>query len=180
MTHLVFLQMLPSVLGLFVLFSTCSAMLVPNMTRNLVQTGQPPEEEGSSYDPNTSRWPETGQNHSSVPDPQWPLQTRSGPLWPPGENMTNYANGLRMLPTGSPLVPEPDTSICDILFSQPVPPSIDQIPFFCVCSYCKGTVGPKGDRGDRGSPGGITQTFKFISANQRSQNPSLLKDFMCS
>ncbi|XP_043991171.1 otolin-1 [Gambusia affinis] len=146
-------EMLPSVLGLFVLFSTCSAMLVPNMTRNLVQTGQPPEEEGSSYDPNTSRWPETGLNHSSVPDPQWPLQTRSGPLWPPGENMTNYANGLRMLPTGSPLVPEPDTSICDILFSQPVPPSIDQIPFFCVCSYCKGTVGPKGDRGDRGSPG---------------------------
>ncbi|XP_027876029.1 inner ear-specific collagen [Xiphophorus couchianus] len=146
-------KMLSSVLGLSVLFSACSAMLLPNMTSNLVQKGQQPEEEGSSYDPNTSHWPETGKNHSSVPDPQWPWETRSGPIWPPSENMTNYADGLRMLATSSPLLPEPDTSICDILFSQPVPPSIDQIPFFCVCSYCKGTVGPKGDRGDRGPPG---------------------------
>lgn len=171
-TNLVFLQMLSSVLGLSVLFSACSAMLLPNMTSNLVQTGQQPEEEGSSYDPNTSHWPETGKNHSSVPDPQWPWETRSGPIWPPSENMTNYADGLRMLATSSPLLPEPDTSICDILFSQPVPPSIDQIPFFCVCSYCKGTVGPKGDRGDRGPPGEITQTFKcwFYISKSKDHN----------
>ncbi|XP_015256117.1 PREDICTED: inner ear-specific collagen-like [Cyprinodon variegatus] len=141
-------KMLSSMLGVLVLSSTCSAMLLRNLTRNMM-----PPEEGSGFDPNTLRWPEEGEDSPSVPDPQWSANAQHVrmPFLPSDNNMTN--NGLRMSATNSPLMPEPDTSICDIIFSQPVPPSIDQIPFFCICSYCKGTMGPKGDRGDRGLPG---------------------------
>lgn len=58
--------------------------------------------------------------------------------------------GGRMLgppPPGMPLMP--DYSICDMLWNAPA----DQIPYFCLCMHCKGTIGPKGDRGDRGPRG---------------------------
>ncbi|XP_020786927.2 inner ear-specific collagen-like [Boleophthalmus pectinirostris] len=57
--------------------------------------------------------------------------------------------------TGIPLsdVMFPDTSICDVILSSSEPISIDQIPFFCLCSHCKSTTGPKGERGDRGPSG---------------------------
>uniref|UniRef100_A0A4W5R9Q6 Otolin-1 n=1 Tax=Hucho hucho TaxID=62062 RepID=A0A4W5R9Q6_9TELE len=44
-------------------------------------------------------------------------------------------------------------SYCQTLLEVPVPPPMDQVPWFCVCSRCKASVGPKGDRGDRGLPG---------------------------
>ncbi|KAJ0064063.1 hypothetical protein NL108_018048 [Boleophthalmus pectinirostris] len=50
----------------------------------------------------------------------------------------------------------PDESMgayCEVLLQSPVPVPPDQIPWFCICSHCKGTHGPKGDRGDRGLPG---------------------------
>ncbi|XP_047223737.1 collagen alpha-1(X) chain [Girardinichthys multiradiatus] len=144
-------KMLSSMLGLLVLSSTCSAMLLPNMTRKSM-----PEEEGSTSDPNTLYWPEKAPDESTVQIPQLSSHARSGgpmPFGPPSGNTSIFADGLRMLGNNSPLVPGPDTSICDILFSQPIPPPVDQIPFFCICSYCKGTVGPKGDHGDRGPPG---------------------------
>lgn len=140
--------MLASLVGLLVLSSVCSSMMLQNNSK------YPSEIEGLTTDPNTHR----------LSDLQ-PQSTRSGPMqlpptdlqWPPGPNMTN--NNMRMLlpdGTNTPTLPEPDTSICDMLFSAPIPPSIDQIPLFCICSHCKGTTGPKGDRGDRGLPG--TQT----------------------
>lgn len=66
----------------------------------------------------------------------------------------------RMLsPTDSSQYSMSNNLICDMLFNAPVPPSIDQIPFFCICSYCKGTVGSKGDHGDRGPPGMSATSF---------------------
>ncbi|KAL2095861.1 hypothetical protein ACEWY4_008009 [Coilia grayii] len=46
-----------------------------------------------------------------------------------------------------------DSTYCDMLLNSPVPPTADQVPWFCICHSCKGTPGPKGDRGDRGLPG---------------------------
>lgn len=58
-----------------------------------------------------------------------------------------------LTPTDSSQYSMSNNLICDMLFNAPVPPSIDQIPFYCICSYCRGTVGSKGDQGDRGPPG---------------------------
>ncbi|KAG9338500.1 hypothetical protein JZ751_025735 [Albula glossodonta] len=49
-------------------------------------------------------------------------------------------------------------AFCDVLMDSPVPPPIESIPWYCVCSRCKGTMGPKGDRGDRGLPGNHAST----------------------
>lgn len=50
---------------------------------------------------------------------------------------------------------EGDSTYCDMLLNAPVPPTADQVPWFCICTSCKGTPGPKGDRGDRGLPGSL-------------------------
>ncbi|XP_033505891.2 uncharacterized protein LOC117271673 [Epinephelus lanceolatus] len=58
----------------------------------------------------------------------------------------------RMFGSTDPMMPPmPDTGICEMLMNSAAP--VDQIPFFCLCWHCKGTVGPKGDRGDRGPAG---------------------------
>ncbi|GLD50649.1 collagen alpha-1(X) chain-like protein [Lates japonicus] len=151
--------MLSRLLGLLVLSSLCSAMLLPNTSRSVSS-----EEDGSTSDPNTFHWPGSEEGESSDSSEEmshWLGAARTGPLhmpptgppWPP-RNMTNVSDKLRMIGDTNPLtLPLPDTSICDILLNAPVPPPIDQIPFFCLCSHCKGTEGPKGDRGDRGPPG---------------------------
>ncbi|XP_051234123.1 collagen alpha-1(X) chain-like [Dicentrarchus labrax] len=164
--------MLSRLLGLLVLSSLCLAMLVPNEDSN--------EEDGSAADPNTYHLQASGEgvlsessktsessessesSKSSKNTNNWSPASRSGLLpmpptglpWPPGGNMTDGSNNMRMLGATDPeMPPMPDTTICDMLLNAPVPPPIDQIPFFCLCSHCKGTVGPKGDRGDRGLPG---------------------------
>ncbi|XP_041849204.1 inner ear-specific collagen [Melanotaenia boesemani] len=148
--------MLSSLLGLLVLFSIGSAMLLPNTTKYM------PEEEGSTADPNTIHWSAPSKEPLPEGMPSWWSNTRSmspvmpppGQPWPPSDNMTQGPDMPRMLlPTGPQLPPLPNTAICDMLLNAPVPPPIDQIPFFCICSHCKGTVGPKGDHGDRGPPG---------------------------
>ncbi|XP_040911725.1 inner ear-specific collagen-like [Toxotes jaculatrix] len=125
--------MLSRLLGLLLLSSLCSAMLLPNTVK--VESS---EEDGSTSDPNTYHWPgseESGSPESSEETSHWSPKLRSGLVIDPVT------------------LPVPDTAICDMLLNAPVPPPIDQIPFFCLCSHCKGTVGPKGDRGDRGPPG---------------------------
>ncbi|XP_059371028.1 collagen alpha-1(X) chain-like [Carassius carassius] len=47
----------------------------------------------------------------------------------------------------------PDLSYCQMILEAPVPPTADQVPWFCICSACSGNQGKKGDRGDRGLPG---------------------------
>ncbi|XP_042284281.1 inner ear-specific collagen-like [Thunnus maccoyii] len=147
--------MLWRLLGLLILSSLCSAMLLPNSP-----SVESSEEEGSTSDPNTYHWP--ASDESSEETPPWPPVPRSAPLqmpptglpWPPSSNMSEGSGKLRMMGATDPVIPPmPDTAICDILLNAPVPPPPDQIPFFCLCSHCKGTVGPKGDRGDRGPSG---------------------------
>ncbi|XP_067102899.1 complement C1q and tumor necrosis factor-related protein 9 [Osmerus mordax] len=60
-------------------------------------------------------------------------------------------NGSMMYQPG--LDSNADATYCQMLLDSPVPPPADQVPWFCICSRCKGTLGPKGDRGDRGLPG---------------------------
>lgn len=111
---------------------------------------------------------ESSQGDSSTPDPNtyWSgsddgkmsPNARHGPLiMPPLERQDNVTNGptkLRIFETSDPALPLiPDPTMCDMLLNGPVPVPIDQIPIFCLCSHCKGTMGTKGDRGDRGPVG---------------------------
>lgn len=145
---LLFVQMLSILLGLLVLSPPSSAMMRPYVAT---------QEDGSTPDPNTF-WPsEDGKMSPIVRDlPPW------GGVMPSGgqsDNVTAGANKLRMFdPSVPPMSPIPDLAICDMLLNAPVPAPVDQIPLFCLCSHCKGTVGPKGDRGDRG-PAGTWITF---------------------
>ncbi|XP_045908974.1 inner ear-specific collagen [Micropterus dolomieu] len=145
--------MLSRLLGLLVLTSLCSAMLLPNST-----SVEFSEEEGSTMDPNTYQWPDSTASESSeslrVFGPNFPGMPPTGEQGPPSGNMTHNSDNYRIIGGTNPgMPPIPDMAICDILMNSPVPPPIDQIPFFCLCSQCKGTAGPKGDRGDRGPPG---------------------------
>lgn len=144
---LLFVQMLPILLGLLVLSPPSSAMIRP-----YAATLESNQEDGSHPDPNTFWSSEDGEMSPIVRDlPPW------GGVMPTGgqsDNRTDAANKLRMFnPSVPPMSPIPDPAICDILLNAPVPVPVDQIPLFCLCSHCKGTTGPKGDRGDRGPPG---------------------------
>nr|XP_046265529.1 inner ear-specific collagen-like [Scatophagus argus]XP_046265530.1 inner ear-specific collagen-like [Scatophagus argus]XP_046265531.1 inner ear-specific collagen-like [Scatophagus argus] len=138
--------MLLRLLGLLVLSSLCSAVM------RRYTTMESSQEDGSTSDPNTY-WSTSDNGETS------PVDHNGSPLVsPPGnrDNMTDGSNilKLRMLGATDPAMPPiPDTTICDMLLNAAVPPPIDQIPIFCLCSHCKGTAGPKGDRGDRGPPG---------------------------
>ena len=135
-------------------------MLLRNTAK--VESG---EEDGSTMDPNTYHWPGSGEGGSSdslEETSNWLPISRNGPVqmpptlepWPRIGNLSVGPDKLQVLGVPDPVVrPVPNTAICDILLNAPVPPPVDQIPFFCICSHCRGTVGPKGDRGDRGPPG---------------------------
>ncbi|XP_010891420.2 inner ear-specific collagen [Esox lucius] len=85
--------------------------------------------------------------------PEENVHSRSGlpPMLPPGFTDSGM-NGTDNLPPGDSVL-EPDMSYCLLLQEAPIPPPMDQVPWFCVCSLCKASVGPKGDHGDRGLPG---------------------------
>ncbi|KAK2822867.1 hypothetical protein Q5P01_022932 [Channa striata] len=152
--------MLLRLLEVLVLSSLCSTMLLPNGTKE-----DSKEDDGSTTDPNTHYWDGPDSDHSTDPTEKTPVWTgisREGLLpLPPAEEPpvptlpnSSFLDASRAFGSTSPVVPPvPDTTICDFLMSSPVPPPIDQIPYFCFCSHCKGTAGPKGDRGDRGPPG---------------------------
>ncbi|XP_061587633.1 otolin-1-like [Cololabis saira] len=151
--------MLASQLGVLVLSSICSGMLLRNTTLSLSSSE---EEEGSTPDPNTFRWPRADGSGQPPEDQRtWSPLARSRPVnmppagqqGPPSGNQTDGSDSLRMMVPDSLMPPMSDPAICDMLFNAPIPPPVDAIPFFCICSRCKGTVGPKGDRGDRGLPG---------------------------
>lgn len=146
--------MLLRLLRLLPLCCFCLAMLLPDGTEgnwsvtednwSVTEDNSGDAENNSSGTEDNSRFTgPVGPDDSSDPLTVWPGVSRSGALSFP--------------PTGRPgisgISPTSESVICDMLLNQPVPPPIDQIPFFCICSRCKGTPGPKGDRGDRGPPG---------------------------
>ncbi|XP_055053521.1 uncharacterized protein [Misgurnus anguillicaudatus] len=65
--------------------------------------------------------------------------------------MSLMSNETGTLPVGP--VAEPDLSYCQMILEAPVPPTADQVPWYCICSACSGNRGQKGERGDRGLPG---------------------------
>lgn len=69
----------------------------------------------------------------------------------------------------------PDTSICDVLLSSPEPITIDKIPFFCLCSHCKATMGSKGGQGDRGLPG----TYTLFQVTHQVMRGKSYNQFVC-
>lgn len=88
-----------------------------------------------------------------------------------------------MLPKGYPLPPDgyplpqnsrahssmrlsvPDLTYCDMILEAPVPPTADQVPWFCTCTLCKGSwQSQKGDKGDRGLPGNY-RVYLFLSCS---------------
>ncbi|KAM9459516.1 uncharacterized protein ACWYII_011074 isoform 2-T2 [Salvelinus alpinus] len=107
-------------------------------------------------DPMRSGYPMPTNNQNmnahSGPMPPSDYPNHGFPMPPsPHMNMTgNRRTGeLLVVEDGS----EPDMSYCQTLLEVPVPPPMDQVPWFCVCSRCKASMGPKGDRGDRGLTG---------------------------
>ncbi|KAF7221863.1 inner ear-specific collagen [Nothobranchius furzeri] len=128
-------MVLSSLLGLLVLSSTCSGMHLQEETKRVEKRSAP----------GFPQWSEHAEGSASFPGYDFLGNMSSNRMFDPTSQLA--------LPTDSTSFPVSNTAICDMLFNAPVPPSIDQIPFFCICSYCKGTGGPKGDRGDRGPPG---------------------------
>ncbi|TKS79286.1 Otolin-1 Precursor [Collichthys lucidus] len=145
--------MLSRLLGVLALCSLCSAMLLnntapgigPGVDNTIDWRGPGSDSDSDSNSGSDSDTDENGDRH-------YPYNARArhhhNLPGPPGNltlaRMTMGDNEMPILP---------DLSICDMLLSSPNPPPINEIPFFCLCSHCKGTVGPKGDRGDRGVPG---------------------------
>ncbi|XP_020512675.3 complement C1q and tumor necrosis factor-related protein 9-like [Labrus bergylta] len=117
--------------GLLVLSSLCSAMLVTDPSYDpgsgIPLTEEEIEEMGSDFDPSSRMMGDT-------------------------DNNMTYGPG-RMFHDMDPNSHPSRSDMCDMIMNMPVPPPIDQIPLFCLCSHCKGTMGPKGDTGDRGPPG---------------------------
>ncbi|XP_072525528.1 uncharacterized protein [Salminus brasiliensis] len=131
----------------------------------------PPEEILKSFEPyppqNDSRLPE----HNNHPMAQGGTpQIRGGALMPIDDYQMlpmSMPSDYPQLPKGSPYqrtVPglndtqgspdSPDLTYCNMILEAPIPPTADQVPWFCTCALCKGgSKGPKGDKGERGLPG---------------------------
>ncbi|XP_062843353.1 collagen alpha-1(X) chain-like [Trichomycterus rosablanca] len=106
----------------------------------------PPMEGGSPQIREGFRLPFDTSSGMTAPSGNYPLPPEGYPL-PPSPPAWNQTQGSRMFDT-------PDLTYCNMILEAPVPPTADQVPWFCTCSLCKGNdVGPKGDRGDRGLPG---------------------------
>ncbi|XP_029971910.1 collagen alpha-1(X) chain-like [Salarias fasciatus] len=126
----------PPTSRLLILSSLCSLGLLTSAAEYQFS------EDGSTYDFRRSREPGSAEEGSWDPDWEPPGRNRS-PLSPPWDNHTsNY-------PPSTDL----QQRFCHMLMNAPEPPPVSQLPFFCICSFCKGTLGAKGSRGDRGLPG---------------------------
>lgn len=102
------------------------------------------QEDQTSLDPNT-HWTVSG-------DGEMPATHHAGPLAMPPLGQRGMDSTI-FDASSAEVLPIPDPTICDWLLNAPVSVPIDQIPVFCLCSHCEGSMGPKGERGDRGPPG---------------------------
>ncbi|XP_057206755.1 complement C1q and tumor necrosis factor-related protein 9 isoform X1 [Triplophysa rosa] len=69
----------------------------------------------------------------------------------PSGLLSNDTDSLLVAPLG-PVV-EPDMSYCQMILEAPVPPTADQVPWYCICSACSAQKSQKGEKGGRGLPG---------------------------
>ncbi|KAG9265233.1 inner ear-specific collagen-like [Astyanax mexicanus] len=73
-----------------------------------------------------------------------------------GASYTAVPSDTLPLDPGVTPAPSLDLSYCQMLLEAPVPPTADQVPWFCMCSTCPNNAGQKGEQGDpglRGPPG---------------------------
>ncbi|XP_072296395.1 uncharacterized protein [Eucyclogobius newberryi] len=133
--------MLLRLLGLVVLSTLCSSMLY-----------YPPQVDKNATD-NTKVYNGVGDFSDKEPSPGGGRGLGKSMIMPPSNY--SFEPSFSALP-GDMSVMFPDTSICDVLLNSPIPISISEIPFFCLCSHCKATTGPKGERGDQGLTGTCT------------------------
>lgn len=88
------------------------------------------------------------------PMPVGPMPMDPMPAPPPEWNGTKEGRALNLTLHDDSLVP--DTSYCEMLLESPVHTPMTEVPWFCMCTLCKGKgngAGHKGERGDRGLPG---------------------------
>lgn len=144
------IQMLCGLLGLLVFWSMSSAMMPPHAST--LQSNL----DDFTPDPNTF-WSSGDGEMSSIGHKlpaMFPLRDQ------PDNHNTDEPNKLRMLEArmllGSSVF---DQDICDMLLNPLAPVPAQQIPPYCFCSHCKGTVGPKGMHGDPGPSGKWTMSI---------------------
>lgn len=163
-------------LGLLASSTLSKGMFISNNTDNGIFTPPPP---GSNDRPILPEYwgnggnPPLPDNHLPPYDHNMtdggPPQIRTGLLMPyeMPNGMPVPTDNYPMLPKGYPLPPNtggnsqgsrtfnvPDLTFCNMILEAPVPPTADQVPWFCTCTLCKSpSDGPKGERGDRGLPG---------------------------
>lgn len=146
------IQMLCGLLGLLVLWSMSSAMMPPHTST--LQSNP----DDFTPDPNTF-WSSGDGELSSI---GYKLPAMMPPRDQPDNYMTDDSNNIRVLEprmlSGSSV---PDQHICDMLLNPLAPVPVQQIPSYCFCSHCKGTVGPKGIRGDPGPSGMWTNSINL-------------------
>ncbi|XP_007240730.2 inner ear-specific collagen-like [Astyanax mexicanus] len=178
-----YMEMVPKMIwasiGLLASLSLSSGMMIASKGSTGIYTPPPPGSRDSPIPPediqrsfglpNSNQFPAydnypmskggTPQNRGGAPmsfaDFQLP------PVPPPSDiySLTKSSGSSRTLTgvndtQGSPSADSPDLAYCNMILEAPIPPTADQVPWFCTCTLCKGgTKGPKGDKGDRGLTG---------------------------
>lgn len=171
-----FFQMIKVFLGLLASSAVSKGMFINNKTDIGNLTPPPPGSYDKPIPPEywgTGGYPPLPDNHMPQHDYNitdgGPPQIRSGILMPyeMPNGMPVPTEKYPMLPKGYPLPPNsgdnskgsrmfdiPDLTYCNMILEAPVPPTADEVPWFCTCSLCRGASGaPEGERGDRGLPG---------------------------
>lgn len=107
------------------------------------------KEEGPPQIRTGLQMPEARQNEIPVPKENYPLPLKGYPLPPDNYPLPPESRSSAFFRSGTP-----DLTYCEMVLEAPVPPSADQVPWFCTCSLCKEYWQcQKGERGDRGLPG---------------------------
>ncbi|TST47758.1 Otolin-1 [Bagarius yarrelli] len=164
-------------LGLLASSAVSKGMFINNETKNSAPppSGSPdrpvlPEYWGSSeYPPPPDNDMPHNYNLTNIESPQirtgfqMPNEMRNE-MPTPTDNYHWLPKGFFLPPNNYPLPSDrsvsqsrlniTDLTYCDMILEAPVPPTADQIPWFCTCSLCKEYWHcQKGDKGDRGLPG---------------------------
>lgn len=176
-------------LGLLASSALSKGMFINNKTDHGNFTPPPPGSRDRPIPPEywgTGVYPPLPENH--LPEHDYNKTDYGPPQIRAGENYPMLPKGYPFPPDsgansqGSRMFDMPDLTYCNMILEAPVPPTADQVPWFCTCSLCKGASGgPKGERGDRGLPGNDAFTYSCGSISQfQSCEPNALNSFEVS